>query len=121
MRGKEVEGKNGEQVRGGDDDEETRGRQKYKLGRTGRERQEKIGSIVKMLKEDRKDGWKGKTQGVSGGRRGGGGGGPSEGGAPSYCGRAFRMAFTSSATAVNANSNWSCGETKAGNKREEES
>lgn len=64
-----MEGKNGEQVRGGDDDEETRGRQKYKLGRTGRERQEKIGSIVKMLKEDRKDGRKGKTQGVSGGRR----------------------------------------------------
>ncbi len=25
--------------------------------------------------------------------------------APSYCGRAFRMAFTSSATVVNANSN----------------
>lgn len=41
------------------------------------------------------------------GRRGGG---PS--GAPSYCGRAFRMAFTSSATAVSANSNWSCRETK---------
>lgn len=27
------------------------------------------------------------------------------GGAPSYCGRTFRMAFTSSATAVRANSN----------------
>lgn len=39
MRGKEVEGKNGEQVRGGDDEEETRGRQKYKLGRTGENRQ----------------------------------------------------------------------------------
>lgn len=27
-----------------------------------------------------------------------------------HCGRAFRMAFTSSATAVSANSNWSCSE-----------
>lgn len=33
------------------------------------------------------------------------GGHLSEAGAPSYCGRAFSMAFTSSATAVNANSN----------------
>lgn len=31
--------------------------------------------------------------------------------APLYCGRFFRMAFTSSATAVRANSNWSCRET----------
>lgn len=29
-----------------------------------------------------------------------------------YCGRAFRMAFTSSATAVRANSNWSYKDTK---------
>lgn len=34
----------------------------------------------------------------------------------SYCGRAFSIAFTSSATAVNANSNWSCRETKKGEK-----
>lgn len=31
---------------------------------------------------------------------------------PLYCGRFFRMAFTSSATAVRANSNWSCRETE---------
>lgn len=36
----------------------------------------------------------------------------SRGGVVFYCGRAFRMAFTSSATAVNANSNWSCRQTK---------
>lgn len=35
---------------------------------------------------------------------GGGGGGPRH-----HCGSAFRMAFTSSATAVRANSNWSWG------------
>lgn len=105
-------------MRGGDDDEETRGRQKYKLGRTGENRQHR--ENVKRRQErwtERKNtrGQRWKE------REGGGGGGPSEGGAPSYCGRAFRMAFTSSATAVSANSNWSCGETKAGNKREEES
>lgn len=38
---------------------------------------------------------------------------PGEGGAASYCGRAFRIALTSSATAVRANSNWSCGEEKS--------
>lgn len=31
-----------------------------------------------------------------------------------HCGSAFRMAFTSSATAVSANSNWSCGSTAGG-------
>lgn len=49
---------------------------------------------------------------VVGRRRGGGGGREGPSGAPFYCGRAFRMAFTSSATAVSANSNWSCRETK---------
>lgn len=39
-------------------------------------------------------------------------------GAPSYCGRAFRMAFTSSATAVSANSNCSCSERREGKQRE---
>lgn len=40
----------------------------------------------------------------------GGTGGRREGRAPCHhCGSAFRMAFTSSATAVNANSNWSWG------------
>lgn len=60
----------------------------------------------------------GTKEGVEegGGRRGGG-----LLAAPLYCGRFFRMAFTSSATAVRANSNWSCRETieEEGTKRED--
>lgn len=58
------------------------------------------------------------TVGTKKGVEGGGGGRGGRGGgllaAPLYCGRFFRMAFTSSATAVRANSNWSCRETVEG-------
>lgn len=66
----------------------------------------------KTKKKRKEAGWRrtltvGTKKGVEegGGRRGG----PLA--APLYCGRFFRMAFTSSATAVRANSNWSCRET----------
>lgn len=60
----------------------------------------------------------GSVQMRGGDREGDEGGGRRCTSAPSYCGRAFRMAFTSSATAVSANSNWSCSEMKEGKQRE---
>lgn len=83
--------------------------EKRKVGKDKMDEKNKTEGENERRKEDMEKGR--QIEAMGRGRRGGGGG-PS--GAPSYCGRAFRMAFTSSATAVSANSNWSCRETKKG-------